>query len=271
MLPLLAEAAGAQGRIRTSVARKERQIYSLLPLTTRPPVHALILIARSLIARSAARCVVHPDKGSFGTRGESNSTLSKNRFQSATRPPDAIHGTVGDRLGAPQKLRRHSPADPYGLRSDHLQKRQRASPALFAERKAPVGESSSLRSPIWKQLWSWRRDLNPRPSDYKSDALPAELRQRNVGTAAAAFETHAKLLASRQSSKVSTSRADAQPVNLTRDKQSYDTSAMIQLRLRFYLNCRPLGYGGSGVLLRLRRDGRLRLPRACGNFWAKDE
>jgi hypothetical protein len=27
------------------------------------------------------------------------------------------------------------------------------------------------------ELWSWRRDLNPRPSDYKSDALPAELRQ----------------------------------------------------------------------------------------------
>ena len=27
-------------------------------------------------------------------------------------------------------------------------------------------------------IWSWRRDLNPRPSDYKSDALPAELRQQ---------------------------------------------------------------------------------------------
>ena len=27
--------------------------------------------------------------------------------------------------------------------------------------------------------WSWRRDSNPRPSDYKSDALPAELRQRS--------------------------------------------------------------------------------------------
>src|ERR1017187_10181330 len=25
--------------------------------------------------------------------------------------------------------------------------------------------------------WSWQRDLNPRPSDYKSDALPTELRQ----------------------------------------------------------------------------------------------
>ena len=35
-----ARKTGAQGRIRTSVARKERQIYSLLPLTTRPPVHS---------------------------------------------------------------------------------------------------------------------------------------------------------------------------------------------------------------------------------------
>jgi hypothetical protein len=35
------ELTGAQGRIRTSVARKERQIYSLLPLTARPPVHIL--------------------------------------------------------------------------------------------------------------------------------------------------------------------------------------------------------------------------------------
>ena len=26
-------------------------------------------------------------------------------------------------------------------------------------------------------LWSWRRESNPRPSDYKSDALPTELRQ----------------------------------------------------------------------------------------------
>ena len=26
--------------------------------------------------------------------------------------------------------------------------------------------------------WSWRRESNPRPSDYKSDALPTELRQQ---------------------------------------------------------------------------------------------
>src|SRR2546427_3456607 len=27
--------------------------------------------------------------------------------------------------------------------------------------------------------WSWRRESNPRPSAYKADALPAELRQPN--------------------------------------------------------------------------------------------
>ncbi len=30
-------------------------------------------------------------------------------------------------------------------------------------------------------LWSWRRESNPRPSDYKSDALPTELRQQLGG------------------------------------------------------------------------------------------
>ena len=40
--------------------------------------------------------------------------------------------------------------------------------------------STSLRITLRKppQLWSWRRDSNPRPSDYKSDALPTELRQQ---------------------------------------------------------------------------------------------
>ncbi len=45
------ENCGAQGRIRTSVARKERQIYSLLPLTTRPPVP----IRRSAVLSSGGR------------------------------------------------------------------------------------------------------------------------------------------------------------------------------------------------------------------------
>lgn len=45
-----------------------------------------------------------------------------------------------------------------------------------APRKMPCvpDTKSSLRI----RCWSWRRDLNPRPSDYKSDALPTELRQQ---------------------------------------------------------------------------------------------
>jgi hypothetical protein len=48
------------------------------------------------------------------------------------------------------------------------------------KRHQPVYFSSKdlLRLAPLKSWWSWRRELNPRPSDYKSDALPAELRQR---------------------------------------------------------------------------------------------
>src|SRR5581483_7824056 len=48
---------------------------------------------------------------------------------------------------------------------------------------------SAVRNPLCRHRacvssplsWSWRRDSNPRPSDYKSDALPAELRQQFEG------------------------------------------------------------------------------------------
>jgi hypothetical protein len=47
-----------------------------------------------------------------------------------------------------------------------------------AQNLVPAGQLLPLSSPVPASvLWSWRRDLNPRPSDYKSDALPAELRQ----------------------------------------------------------------------------------------------
>ena len=35
-----------------------------------------------------------------------------------------------------------------------------------------------LSSGFWFLAWSWRWDLNPQPADYKSAALPIELRQR---------------------------------------------------------------------------------------------
>ena len=54
---------GGQGRIRTSVARKERQIYSLLPLTTRPPVR---LATRS---RQTANGIAGKGPRRYHTRG----------------------------------------------------------------------------------------------------------------------------------------------------------------------------------------------------------
>ena len=36
--------------------------------------------------------------------------------------------------------------------------------------------------------WSWREESNPRPADYKSAALPTELRQRRDQKHGRAFE-----------------------------------------------------------------------------------
>ena len=44
---------------------------------------------------------------------------------------------------------------------------------------APFGHSGTRPYSIGvKMRWSWWTDLNPRPADYKSAALPAELHQR---------------------------------------------------------------------------------------------
>ena len=65
--------------------------------------------------------------------------------------------------------------EPPARRSMHLS-------GITAEERPgnhPAGPKNlaAARRPRLVSKWSWRRDLNPRPSDYKSDALPAELRQ----------------------------------------------------------------------------------------------
>jgi hypothetical protein len=109
---------GGRGRIRTFVARKERQIYSLLVLTTHPPV------PRELKGR-----IIPAEKNFY-----SQIFISQAKTQKGLVSKDT---------------------SPFGF------------PARIC--------SASLPCQSW---WSWRRELNPRPSDYKSDALPAELRQR---------------------------------------------------------------------------------------------
>jgi hypothetical protein len=113
------EPGGGRGRIRTFVARKERQIYSLLVLATHPPV-------------------------------------PKNHLGREPRVPNFCFNNLHPSRAKTQK----------GLVS------RDTSPFIF-----PVGIRSAL-APLQNSWWSWRRELNPRPSDYKSDALPAELRQR---------------------------------------------------------------------------------------------
>src|SRR6267142_259426 len=105
------EHGGGRGRIRTSVARKERQIYSLLVLATHPPV----LENSSYYA---------------------NRTVQKNYAASENTKRT--------------RVKRHQPV--YFDFQDSLR-----------------------LTPLQIFWWSWRRELNPRPSDYKSDALPAEL------------------------------------------------------------------------------------------------
>ena len=158
--------AGAQGRIRTSVARKERQIYSLLPLTTRPPVH----IGPS-ISPASTTCL----RARFG--------------QARNRQSPRPQGAQNQRITEPGLLSKNVQAQTSQLRQNSATaagQNFRAS----NEWEAAAGFSSlgelrvsfgllllrlAARSRL--RFWSWRRDLNPRPSDYKSDALPAELRQ----------------------------------------------------------------------------------------------
>ena len=132
--------AGGRGRIRTFVARKERQIYSLLVLATHPPVPQ-IRSGRSIMSRkksSGHNCIVPPKQP------EHDRT--------------AVRGTSQCRKGSCRK----TPA--LALLSRGI-------------RPQPCRKSLSLKTLPTAGRLSWRRELNPRPSDYKSDALPTELRQ----------------------------------------------------------------------------------------------
>ncbi len=119
-------ANGGRGRIRTSVARKERQIYSLLVLATHPPVRL-----RTPRPYSSWR---HIQNGIAVTRNEEGHQIQK------------------------------------GLVSRH----QPVVVSSYSSRPQPLylPEDSEFRSNFKLANLSWRRDLNPRPSDYKSDALP---------------------------------------------------------------------------------------------------
>ena len=97
---------------------------------------------------------------------------------SPTRPAKSIETQPAD--WKKFQTRRSSPAQPTELncysRSSYNGDRARArrhQPQRFCrEESVRIPPQNTGPSEL-----SWRRDLNPRPSDYKSDALPTELRQ----------------------------------------------------------------------------------------------
>jgi hypothetical protein len=96
---------------------------------------------------------------------------------------DPCEGSLEVRHSIPQHVLLQKPK-----RNDRY-RRTRKKSAAHSSKKNRLGP---FNSPSMKPLclspkslartWSWRRDLNPRPSDYKSDALPAELRQQSTPT-----------------------------------------------------------------------------------------
>jgi hypothetical protein len=108
-------------------------------------------------------------------------------------------------------LRRHArlaePKPAFAIASAGLPSRSRACTTASARRRLVAREGLEPSKPLGRQIysllrltaslprqlsvlletrasgcsyvsrWSWRRDLNPRPADYKSAALPTELRQ----------------------------------------------------------------------------------------------
>ncbi len=85
---------------------------------------------------------------------------------------DAVPGVrgCGDRGRGAQKTGRHKASGRWWgkVDSNHRSRRQQIySLSPLATREFPH-----------IQMWSWWTDLNPRPADYKSAALPTELHQR---------------------------------------------------------------------------------------------
>ena len=138
---------GEDSNLRSS---KERQIYSLLPLTARPPVPIRPGAKTALLATP---WLPHP-----------NSAAAPSSANAAAPHPSSAHAATSGR----------SPELPDI--SPEVDSPRSQNPGV--QNLVPAGQLLPLSSPVPASiLWSWRRDLNPRPSDYKSDALPAELRQ----------------------------------------------------------------------------------------------
>ena len=70
--------------------------------------------------------------------------------------------------------RLHIPRFAFALSRHQMMHSQ--SGRVFSSATQPMS-TIAIKSAIWPEKWSWREESNPRPADYKSAALPTELRQ----------------------------------------------------------------------------------------------
>ena len=112
------------------------------------------------------------------------------------------------------------------------QVKKKSSHEVFLLAKTPAIVDIRVRGTANQlNLWSWREESNPRPADYKSAALPTELRQRRMTQAA----------------------------------YSIELPLLPQFTCRPAALCRPLApqrKAGYGQLRRYHRPGQARTPRA---------
>jgi hypothetical protein len=106
--------------------------------------------------------------------------------QQTARPgPDRVYGKPADQCSTIQLYFRNTgkPRLAQEDREDHrlLITAHREKYRMECVGKTCCAANRVRRLPEKNIYWSWRRDLNPRPSDYKSDALPTELRQQIRG------------------------------------------------------------------------------------------
>jgi hypothetical protein len=166
---------GEDSNLRSS---KERQIYSLLPLTARPPVPSHPKKQKSL-SGDPGQNTQRTKKSALGSFNLNNPTGKKlGRKSCQTYTPLARFKPLQRITPHPESLRHFGACTSVGS-PRRMDRRIKKTCKNYCERPtiraASLANASNAETRFRK--WSWRRDLNPRPSDYKSDALPAELRQ----------------------------------------------------------------------------------------------
>ena len=68
-----------------------------------------------------------------------------------------------------------------GVDSNHRSRRRQIYSLMHLATLQPARIKFLPRPHRWTGKWSWRLESNPQPADYKSAALPVELRQRISG------------------------------------------------------------------------------------------